>query len=384
MRICILANALSVHTRRWAVAFAERGHEVHVLSIRWQEIPGVQVHCVRVGPRNSGSAAWTFLSYLRLLLSAGRRLRRLKPDVVNACFVPTHGVIAAFAGCGPLALSVWGSDVVAGTPSGKPWILRVLVRYAMRRADVVCATSGFLVEQARWFCPPGKLIRRTPFGVDTAQFHPAEPAEPDGPQRAGAPSFRIGFVKTLHSKYGPDVLLRAMPAILRDRPDARLVMAGRGPMRARLEALAAELGVAQAVEFPGFLPHEDLPPLLRSLDVFVNPSVCQEAFGVSILEASACGVPVVATRVGGVPEVCMDGQTGILVEPNDPQALAGAILGLAEDPQQRLRLGRRGSQFVGGRYAWGDCVTTMLECLIGASGSKAQQGRPAEDGGRPR
>jgi glycosyltransferase involved in cell wall biosynthesis len=384
MRICILANAQSVHTRRWAAAFAQLGHEVHVLSIRWDQIPAVQVHCVRVGPRNAGSGVWKMLSYLRLLLGARRRLRRLKPDVVNACFVPTHGVIAAFAGRGPLVLSVWGSDVVAGRPSGKPWILRVLLRYAMRRADMVCATSAFLAEQAGQFCPPGKPVRRTPFGVDTGLFRPAEPP---GPQRAGAPSFRIGFVKALHPKYGPDVLLRAMPAILRDCPDARLVMAGRGPMRARLEALAAELGIAHAVELPGFVAHQDLPGLLRSLDVFVNPSACQESFGVSILEASACGLPVVATRVGGVPEVCLDGQTGILLQPGDSQALADAIVGLARRPEERLRLGRAGAEFVRRTYDWSGCVETMLGCLTdaaGASGPKARPGRSADDGGRPR
>ena len=79
-----MSNALAVHTRRWAIAFVERGHDVHVLSIRHTEIPGVKVHTVRVGPVNSASLLWSFLSYLRLLFSARRRLRKMRPDILQA------------------------------------------------------------------------------------------------------------------------------------------------------------------------------------------------------------------------------------------------------------------------------------------------------------
>ncbi len=143
-------------------------------------------------------------------------------------------------------------------------------------------------------------------------------------------------------------------------------MAGRGPLAGRLRHLAGELGVADRVEMPGFVPHAEVPELMRGFDVFVNPSVYDsETFGVAILEASCCALPVVATRVGGVPEVCRDGDTGLLVERNDPDALAEALLRLAEDPALRRRLGANGRRFVLDHYVWSDNVEQMIGLLEG-------------------
>ena len=352
-----MANALATHTQRWARAYAEHGHEVHVLSIRSAHIPGVRVHPVRVGPLNSPSKIWSFFSYLYLLLTARHRLRRLQPDIVHAHFVPTHGVIAGFSGFHPVVLSVWGSDVVWHKPTPIPWSLRLLNRYALKRADLITATGRFLREQTRRFTPPSRPIRRIPFGVDCQCFTPSPSQKPP----SEVPSFRIGFVKKLTSIYGPEFLIKALPRILESIPHARLIMAGREDQKQQLQTLAQNLGVAEQITFLGPIPHDDVPSLVVTFDVFVNPSICQESFGVSILEASACGVPVIATRVGGVPEVCLDRQTGILVPPRDPVALADAIVQLAAEPAEAHRMGLQGREFVLTRYQWQNNVEEMLK-----------------------
>ncbi len=369
LRIAMLSTATSVHTRRWAGAFADRGHDVHVLSIRAADIPGATVHTVRVGPANSRSPAWTLLSYLRLAASARRRLRRLSPDVVHASYVPTHGAIAALAGVRPWVLSVWGSDVVWYEPGRPPRTRRALVGYALRRADAICATSRFLRDRTAELAPPGTPVHRTPFGVDTDRLRP--PAK-----RRQDEEFRIGYVKSFTPLYGADVLVRAMPAIVAARPDARLVMVGDGPALDDVCRLAETVGVADRVDFPGRVPHERLADWLGTFDVFVNPSVCMESFGVSVLEASACGLPVVATRVGGVPEVCLDGRTGLLVPPGDPAAIAEAVLALAGDPARREAMGRAGRRLVEADYRWADCVDIMLGRLAAVAAGETP-GRPA-------
>ena len=127
MKICVLANALAIHAQRWARAYAEKGHEVHLVSIRYVQLPGVTVHTVHIGPVNSASVVWTFLSYFWLLIRAGSIIRRVKPDVVDAHYVMTHGVIAAFANYHPLVVSVWGSDVVWHKGKGKmPWFFKII------------------------------------------------------------------------------------------------------------------------------------------------------------------------------------------------------------------------------------------------------------------
>ncbi|HMB54060.1 MAG TPA: glycosyltransferase [Thermoanaerobaculia bacterium] len=357
MRICLLANARSTHTRRWARAYAEHGHETHVLSIRDAEIPGVRVHPVGPGSPDARGAGRTALRYLALLVTARRRLRRLAPDVLHAHYSTTHGAVAAVAGFHPRVVSVWGADVIWDGGGRMPRPLAWLNRLALARADARTATSDFLATHLRRFAPAGCPVAVIPFGVDPDRFHPAE-----RPREGGG--FRIGFVKTLARKYGPEVLLRAFAAVLRAVPDARLVMAGSGPLEAELRALVEELGLSGRVELPGFVAHDEVPRLMAGFDVFAHPSVYDsESFGVAVLEASACGVPVVATRVGGVPEVCVDGETGLLIEPNDPAELAAALVRLAEDGELRRRLGRQGRRFVLDRYVWSDNVETMLELL---------------------
>lgn len=360
MKICILANAASVHTQRWAKAFAERGHKVDIISINSADIVGVNVHTVRIGRKDNCGVICKFLSYLYLLLTAGRRIRQLKPDVVNAHYASTHGVIAAFANYHPLVISVWGMDVIWDYGLHMPLLLKLPLHYALKRADLICSTSRFMMEKTLEIVTPNRPIEHIPFGINCELFKPSE--TPKEGKYTG--QFRIGFVKALLRRYGPDFLVKAMPRICREVPNARLIMVGRGEMKYKLQQLAAELGVAEKIEFIGFVPNEQLPEVMRSFDVIAHPSIYpSESFGVVVVEASACGVPVVATMVGGVPEVCIDGKTGILVEPKNSAALAEAVIKLAKDRNLRESMGRAGREFVVGNYQWNGNVQTMLEIL---------------------
>lgn len=370
MRICLIANAQAVHTQRWATAYKAAGHEVAVVSIRQADIPGVRVIARHVGPLNTPSRLWTLLSYLWLLFDCRSLLKRLAPDVVHAHYTITHGVIAAFSGFHPRAVTAWGSDVIWPKSGGMSWWRRVFNRIAVTRADFLTSASGFMLEHLRVLAPGHKHLAQIPFGVDPHLFKPAVQLGKGRGRTDGG--FRIGFVKSLHSRYGPEVLLRAMPLVLAAIPDAHLTMAGRGPLAARLHRLARELGIGDRVEFPGFVPNHELPELLRSFDAFVNCAVVPESFGVAVLEASACGLPVVATRVGGVPEVCRHAETGLLVPANDARALAEALIGLARDAGLRARLGKAGRRFVLRDYTWQSNVDFMLDGLADLTGLPAR------------
>ena len=122
-------------------------------------------------------------------------------------------------------------------------------------------------------------------------------------------------------------------------------------MMAEYQALAKELGVSQQVDFRGAIPHEQVPTAMHGFDVFVMPSV-QESFGVSALEAQACGVPVIVTNVGGVPEVLEEGKTGYMVEPRDTKALAEKMLLLLQQEALRKAFSHEAREFVLERYDW--------------------------------
>jgi glycosyltransferase involved in cell wall biosynthesis len=153
----------------------------------------------------------------------------------------------------------------------------------------------------------------------------------------------IGTLARFHKQKGHSYLLEAMTRVQTQRPGTRALLVGDGPLRPEMEAKAGELDLSETVIFTGI--RRDVPEILALLDVFVLPSLW-EGLPVALLEAMAAGLPVVATRVGGVPEVVIDGVTGLLVPPRDPEALSETILRLLQDSDLRHRMGQAGQERV--------------------------------------
>jgi glycosyltransferase involved in cell wall biosynthesis len=169
----------------------------------------------------------------------------------------------------------------------------------------------------------------------------------------------IGTASRLSPEKGLRYLLEAFAQLRQPVGERlRLRIAGDGPDRSRLDALAERLGIADGVEFTGWIEHEALPAFLQSLDVFVLPST-YEGFGVAAAEASAMALPVVASRVYGLPDVVKNGVTGFLVPAKDSVALTHAVARLVEDPDLREELGNAGRRYVAGRYDWRENVAQM-------------------------
>lgn len=156
-----------------------------------------------------------------------------------------------------------------------------------------------------------------------------------------AEDFVVGNVGRLALQKGQRHLIGAMPALLEQVPRAHAVIAGGGDLEEYLRDLATEVGVAERVHVLG--PRRDVPALMHAVDVFAMPSIW-EGFGLVLLEAMAAGRPIVASRVATIPEVVLDGETGVLVPPGDPQALAEALARLANDPQLATQLGEAGRE----------------------------------------
>lgn len=184
-------------------------------------------------------------------------------------------------------------------------------------------------------------VRVIPYCVDPERFQ-------DAPPRATArralgldeASPVVGFVGRLVHRKGVSILLEAMRRVADLVPGARLVVVGTGPEEERLRVQATSLGLDARVHFLGL--RRDIPTILAALDVFAGPSLIQEVFGIVFLEAGVMGLPVVASRLDGIPEVVLDGETGILVPPGDPAALADAVGDLLEDRSRAEGMGKRG------------------------------------------
>ena len=361
MRILLLGPANSIHLQRWAGALAERGHVLCLASQQRCERDLLPALAEVVWLPHGGS-----LGYFRNVLPLRRLLARWRPEVLATHYASGYGTTMALSGFQPTLLSVWGSDVYdfPYESAFKGWLLR----WSLRRATLVASTSHAMAQQVRSLTPERVDIPVTPFGVDLARFAP-----PPETECLDDSSLTIGIVKSLAPKYGVDLLLRAFAGLLQDADwqaaglDGRLLIVGDGPLRAELEALAGRLGIAQRTEFVGAVAHAEVPAWLHRLDIYAAPSrLDSESFGVAVIEAGACGLPVVVSDVGGLPEVVLDGQTGLVVPRDDAPALQSALKRLALDPALRRRLGRQGQDHVAREYAWGHCVDLMEQCLARA------------------
>lgn len=215
-----------------------------------------------------------------------------------------------------------------------------LLQAALRAAHASVALSDEMADQLRTLGVAPDRILRVDNAVDVDRFQPCA-ADAERPPT-------VLYVGRLSPEKGGDVLLRSWPAVRGALPQARLIVVGDGPMRAELEALSRELGVADSIEFRGAV-REHIERCYQAADVFVLPSH-REGVSVALLEALACGLGVVATRVGGTPEIISDAVSGLLVPPADPGALADGLIQTLSDAGLRARLAHAGRARVLGEF----------------------------------
>jgi glycosyltransferase involved in cell wall biosynthesis len=280
-----------------------------------------------------------FFYFPVLVLRIAAFLHRHRIDVVNVHYPWDIFVLFAFSKLiSPvrLVVSIHGAELF---PDGLPRPRYSLaMRYLLARADVIVANSrAFRKDFVEAFPDHAGKTVVIHNGVDPGEWELARTEEP----HAGPGGGVILCVAAHNEKKAIDVLIRAM-ADLRDGPSPpRLLLAGDGPLRDELESLARSVGVAERVEFLGHQPREAIHRLMAECDVFVLPSR-SEPFGIVVTEALASGKPVVASAVGGITEIIEDGVSGILVPPDDAEALAQALGTVMSDGELRGRLGQAG------------------------------------------
>ena len=228
------------------------------------------------------------------------------------------------------------------------------VRPIVRRAAALVVPSGFLQQVFDRFGMSATIV---PNIVDLGRFRPT-------PARA-APGVHLVVARNLEPIYDNATAIRALTLIRRDVPEARLTIAGEGPLLASLQRLAAELGLAEAVHFCGRVANAEMPRLYASADVCLNPSLADN-MPISLLESLASGVPVVSTNVGGVPYLVEHERTALLVEPGDPAGMAQAVLRLLRDTALRARLRAAGLDHVR-RFDWASVRPQLLAMYASAT-----------------
>jgi rhamnosyl/mannosyltransferase len=333
------------HVRVLAEAGAARGHAVTVLvTSRDRRTQRAELNGVKL----IRTARWMNLSSAPIspaMFLEARKLGRAA-DIIHLHFPYPPGELARlFSGSRARTIITYHSDIVrqkALRTAYRPFLWRVL-----RQADRIIATSGRYLDTSPYLSPFKFKCSVIPLGTDVAQFAQVNPQKvkdlrsrlelSGGPSRE-APRFILLSVGRLRYYKGLGDLIRALPQI----PSAKYVIVGDGPMYDEWQRLARSVGVADRVFFAGEVSDAELPYYYAACDLFVLPANARaEAFGTVIVEALAAGKPVISTEVGtGTSWVNVHGQTGLVVPPHDPPALAEATNQLLSDERLREQLGR--------------------------------------------
>lgn len=346
----------------------EVGGVQQYLSGLWSALPAES--SAVIAPRDGAADAWDRAQSYRIVRTSMRGLTyprwrpalrtleeeigRFRPDALvcgKALFEGRAALAVQRAQRLPFAVITYAMEIRA-------WLQRWIHRRDL--LAVLAAASRVVVINAEikklllaHGVPDAKIVKIYP-GVAEHFFHPAAPGRPEA--RRGERKVALVSTCRLIRRKGVDVVLKALPSVLKAFPAARYRIVGAGPEGVALRQLASQLGVANAVEFLGEVVPDALRDALSSADLFVltprEVGTDREGFGIVYLEAAAQGLCAVGSRTGGVPEAVLHDLTGLLVPPDDPAATAEAIIRLLRDEELRSRLARAARERAVNEFSW--------------------------------
>ena len=346
---------------RLAIRLKARGWEVQVVSLTppkayLEELEAAGIPVVSLGIQNK-------LPNPRPLLHLARLIRSWRPPIVHSHMVHANllaRLVRPLAPVPVLICTAHNIDEKGRKGSGR---LREL---AYRLTDPLCdlttqVSQAGLERYVQVGAVPRKKIRYIPNGVDTEHFRPDPLVRIHLRQKLGLGDVFVWLaVGRFDEPKDYPTMLRAFAQVAKERGEAVLLIAGDGPLRPAMEALARNLDIAERVRFLGL--RQDIPELMNAANAYVMSSSWEGMPNV-LLEASATGLPIVATDVGGNPEVIINGKTGFLVPPKDPEALAQTMLRLMSLPEEERRwMGEAGRQYIEANYSL-DRVVERWEVL---------------------
>lgn len=356
MKILLLADPSNPHTIRWANSLSEKGIDIFLFGLAKYDKnvfnDNIKVESLKTPAGIKAKLSGNILKgiYFSAIPKLKKVIRAFKPDVLHAHYAGSNGFIGAIANYHPFILSVWGIDI--NIFPNTSFLHKRIINYTLQKADKILATSNSLKLETNKYTD--KNITVTPFGIDTSIFKPSEEVKKDD-------EIIIGTVKRLESKYGIDQLLKVFAVLKKKYPglNLKLLLVGEGSKRRELEELTDKLKIKDETIFAGIVPFDRISEYHNKIDIEVYLSHT-ESFGVSVLEAQACGNPAVVNNVGGLPEVIIDGETGFTVSPGNIDETVHAVSKLIEDKKLREQMGKRGRENVINRYNWNDNVEQMI------------------------
>lgn len=361
-KILFLGDVNNPHLVKWATSLAEKGFEIGIFSLNksifewYKSYPNI--HIFNEVPRNDDffkSSMFIKLGYLLYTRKVKKVIRDFQPDILHAHYATSYGLIGRLSGFRPYIISVWGSDIFDFPQISV--IAKKLIQHNLRYPDMVMSTSHIMKKEILKYVD--REVEVTPFGVDMKSFLP-KPVK----RISAENDIVIGAIKSIEKKYGTDVLINAFKKVCVKNPDKslKLLLVGSGTMKEECMKLVSKLDLDDKVIFVGKVAPINVPDYHNMIDIYTNISVLDsESFGVSVVEAMACGKPVVVTNVGGLPEVVTHNETGLIIEKENADEAAAAIQRLLDDKNLVAHLVKNAMQHVHKEYSWDNNLQHIIQ-----------------------
>ena len=358
MKLLILSDANSIHTQKWAFSLKKEGINVRLFSLfkpndvnakKYSNF-GIEVNSVDLKPKlkklrypNIGK-----LIYISSFPLLKKIIKSFSPKIIHAHYASSYGILGLLCKFKPFIVSVWGSDIYDFPNYNilNKWVLNKVIN----SADQICSTSKAMqqIVSNNFNRDDSHLV---PFGVDTNEFRPS---------LNNSKLFTVGTIKSIESHNGIDCLIDAANILVNDWKYTKIhfLIIGEGSLLKEMKQKCKKLKIEKNFKFTGYILHENIVEYFQKLSIFVAVST-RESFGVSILEAAACGIPAITSNVGGLPEVNNDQESGFLIPPKNAKLLAQKILKLYKDEELRKNMGNNARFNVVNNFDWQKNIIKM-------------------------
>ena len=349
-KVLILADVNSIHTQKWILSLMN-DFEIVLFSIdpifeKNQNIKlierNVEICTSNIKLANSKNK----LLFISQFIKLNKINIRFKPEIIHSHFATSYGLLGRLLKSDCFYISVWGSDIFEFPR--KSIFHKTIIKFILSGANKIFSTSNIMALEINKYIKT--KIEIIPFGVDADLFKPDNSIK-------GKKTFVIGTIKSLEKVYGIDRLIEVFEIVSKKIPESICYIYGNGSQESSLKSIVKEKELEEKIIFKGKINNYEVPNRLSEIDIFCALSR-SESFGVAVIEASACQKPVIATNIGGLKEVIVNGETGYLMN-YDPEKIANKIIDLYSNNDKRKILGENGRNFVMSNFDWTKNVAKM-------------------------
>jgi len=353
MRVLVVSNINSSHTKKWVLSLVKQGVEVGLFSlncVNTQDNWYKDIQHIFFPSRSYNNLP---IKYFTLYVEIKKMMKIFKPGIVHSHYLTNYSLLVNLTGFKPHVVTAWGSDVFEFP---KQNIVNYLIlNHNLKKASEIISTSEVMaIELKKYTSRPIQII---PFGIDFKLFYRSHTTLPnDGKE------IHLACFKKIEKIYGIDVLLQAFAKLCTQLPNhkIKLTIAGDGKLLPKMKNMAAELGIAQNVFFTGWINSEQIPEILKTVDICVYLSK-HESFGVSLIEAMASGIPLVVTKTPGFLEVAESSEFAQFVNVNDVEDTALKIKELIENPNLYEVLSEKAFKLASKKYDLERCILSQID-----------------------